>query len=365
MNAAALDPDPLAGCSKYRSLRLLGRGGMGEVVLAEHVALGSKVVVKLLHAELGTKAHLVDRLRLEAQALARLSHPNLVKVTDFDRTPAGRPFIVMEYLAGRSLRDELTARGGTLPVLDAIDLACQALAGLAVAHEAGLVHRDVKLDNLFAVAQVVEGASEAPAPLMVPTGTGIVVGTPRFLAPEQARAQPLDHRADIYALGLVLYTLLAGRGPFDDARDLAEIAKAHIIRQPEPPSRFAAQPIPPALDAAVLRSLEKSPDARFQSAAEMAAELRRIAASCAQVAPAPAGWIATVPLGAAEPAGVHAAPAPGTTVPLRPASPVAAAAPRADPPPAPGRFPPWAALAILAAAAVAGVGVGMLLLRLL
>src|SRR5690606_36943766 len=138
-------------------------------------------------------------------------------------TPKGRPFFVMEYLPGRSLSDEVEARGGFLPVAEAIEVSRQALAGLGHAHAAGLVHRDMKLDNLFVVdpsttggktlvkildfgvAKVVGGAGDAPSPLMVPTGTGVVVGTPRFFAPEQARGQKLDHRADIYAMGLVVY----------------------------------------------------------------------------------------------------------------------------------------------------------------
>ncbi len=287
--------DPFEGGEKYRAIKELGRGGMGEVFLAEHMALGTRVVIKLLHAELSAKNTLVDRMRIEAQACARLNHPNIVRVTDFDRTPSGRPFFVMEYLPGRSLGDVIAERGGFLPVPEAIDIARQALDGLGAAHAASLVHRDIKLDNLFlcdqttqsgrplvkildfGVAKVMTGAGDdAPAPLMIPTGTGVVVGTPRFFAPEQARGKPLDHRADIYAVGLVLYTLVAGRGPFDEARNITEMAKAHVFKKPEPPSHFAQQPIPDRLDGIVLRAIAKQPEQRFQSAAEFSAMLSRV-----------------------------------------------------------------------------------------
>jgi serine/threonine-protein kinase len=323
--------DPFEGQEKYRALSELGRGGMGEVYLCEHVALGAKCVVKFLHVSLAAKAAVVDRMRLEAQALARLNHPHLVRVTDLDRTPSGRPYFVMEYLPGRSLRDEVTARGGWLPVPEAIELSRQALAGLGAAHRAGLVHRDVKLENLFVcepaedpgssagaaarstggagrprilkildfgVAKVLHDAGgAAPAPLAVPTATGVVIGTPRFLAPEQARGKKTDHRADIYAMGLVTYALLAGRGPFDEARSIAEMAKAHVLTPPAPPSRYAPQPIPPALDAAVLRALAKDPDARYPSAEDFSAELERVrAALSTPAADAPA--VATAPTAA-------------------------------------------------------------------
>src|SRR5690606_3770089 len=274
--------DPLDGSEKYRAIQELGRGGMGEVFLCEHVGLGSKVVVKLLHAELSDKSALVDRMRLEAQALARLNQPNIVRVTDFDRTPTGRPFFVMEFLPGRSLADLVAERGGVLPVPEAVNMVRQALAGLGAAHQAGMVHRDIKLDNLFVadatghdgqvrptikildfgVAKVLAPTGDAPAPLAVPTKTGMVVGTPLFFAPEQARGQKLDHRADIYAMGLVLYNLLAGRGPFDDAANITEMARAHVFKVPDPPSRLAPQPVSAELDAIVLRAVQKKPEDR-------------------------------------------------------------------------------------------------------
>lgn len=292
--------DPLEGSDKYRVIKELGRGGMGEVFLGEHIALGTQVVIKLLHLELSNKSGLVDRMRLEAQACARLNHPNIVRVTDFDRTPRGRPYFVMEYLPGQALSEEAEGRGGYLPVAEALDMTRQALDGLAYAHEAGLIHRDIKLDNLFVVepkkptdkkvvkildfgvAKVTDtGGDDAPAPLMVPTGMGVVVGTPRFFAPEQARGQKLDHRADIYAMGLVLYNLVAGRGPFDHCQTITEMARAHVLTPPAPPSQLAPQPIPPALDQAVLRAIAKTPDERWPSAEAFAQALAAIDVSAA------------------------------------------------------------------------------------
>lgn len=293
-SAAAPKPTLLEG-TPYRFIAPLGRGGMGDVVEAEHIALGKRVVVKLLQERHAGRADYVDRMRIEAQALAKISHPNLVQVTDFGQTAEGRTFLVMELLRGKTVRDELEARK-FVPVLDAMDMLRQTLAGLAAAHEAGIVHRDVKLDNLFlcdapdggrrtlkvldfGVAKVIGVMGDnTPLPLAFPTAEGVAMGTPRFFSPEQARGRQVDQRTDIYAAGMVLYHLIAGRGPFDRHTTLLDLSRAHAFEAPEPPSRLAPQPIPPALDAAVLKALAKDPNDRFRSALEFAAELERIAA---------------------------------------------------------------------------------------
>jgi serine/threonine-protein kinase len=284
--------------ARYRLLGRLGRGGMGEVFEAEHVALKKRVVVKLLHARHGHQPQLLDRMRVEAQALALVRHPNLVEVSDFGHTSDGRAYFVMERLYGRTLREELDARGA-LPPLEVIDLGRQLLAGLAAAHGAGLVHRDVKLDNVFlcdpegsintntnvsldrksrpslklldfGLAKVV-GAGQRPlAPLVIPTDEGVMLGTPRFFSPEQALGRPVDARADIYSTGALLYAMVAGRAPFDHYTALYELAQAHAAEPPEPPSRYAKQPIPPELERVILKALEKRPEDRFQTAAELA-----------------------------------------------------------------------------------------------
>ncbi|WP_434043228.1 MULTISPECIES: serine/threonine-protein kinase [Sorangium] len=316
--------DTLLYGTPYRPVRWLGRGGMGEVIEAAHVGLDKPVVVKLLHRDLNREPRLVERMRVEAQSLARLAHPNLVTVTDFGRTAEGRTFLVMERLLGRTMREELAARGA-LPALEALDLVTQTLAGLAAAHGAGIVHRDVKLENLFVcdadaqgrrvvkvldfgIAKVVApgGDGRAPAPSLYQTEEGVLVGTPRYLSPEQACGLAVDARTDVYAAGVVLYTLLAGRGPFEHVRPVHELVRAHASEVPAPPSWHAPWPVPPELDRAVMRALEKRPELRFPDAPAFAAELSRIAAALGSgagtasvvtpVVPPGLGWQSTAPL---------------------------------------------------------------------
>ncbi|WP_437279639.1 serine/threonine-protein kinase [Sorangium sp. So ce375] len=293
----------------YRAVRVLGRGGMGEVVEAEHRALRKRVVVKLVRRALAHDPRFADRLQVEARALAAVSSPHVVSVLDLGQTSSGRPYFVMERLEGRTLGEELQRRG-PLPVAEAIDLVRQVLAGLAAAHRVGLVHRDVKLDNVFlcapgaaapggarvakvldfGVAKVLDGALAGAAPgapsavdgPAYPTDAGLLVGTPRTASPEQARCQPVDARADVYAVGLLMYTLVVGHGPFAHVEDALGVLRAHVLEAPAPPSRVAGQRIPPALDRAVLKALAKRPEERFQSAEAFGEELGRIAAELAE-----------------------------------------------------------------------------------
>jgi serine/threonine-protein kinase len=283
----ASERDPLAETA-YRTLRPLGRGAMGEVVVAEHRRLRKEVVVKLLHERLIADAHYVDRMRVEAEALASLSSPHLVQVTDSSVTPAGRPFFVMELLHGVVLREELRARGA-FAIPDALEITRQILVGLSVVHDARLVHRDVKLENIFycddqgrrtvklldfGIVKVLPRGSGVE-PLYKPTDAGVAMGTPRYFAPEQALGRPVDARSDLYSVGVVLYTLLAGRGPFDDHKGLPELIVAQVGERAAPPSRYATQQIPPSVDELVLRALEKSPDARYASASDFLFSIAR------------------------------------------------------------------------------------------
>jgi serine/threonine-protein kinase len=269
-------------------LNRLGGGGMGEVFEVEHVPLRKVLVAKVLRAELTREPGLVDRMRVEAQALAALSHPNLVAVTDFGQTDDGRPFFVMERLRGGTLSDEIRARGA-LPVELAIDIARQMLRALSAAHAIGLIHRDIKLDNVFlhqgpdgerivkvldfGVAKVLPRATELGLqPPSLATAEGAVVGTPRYVSPEQVLGRPVDERADLYAVGLVLYTMVAGRGPFAELKGI-ELLKAQATLKPKPPSAYAECRVPPALDALILRALEKQPEHRFASAKDLEREL--------------------------------------------------------------------------------------------
>jgi serine/threonine-protein kinase len=283
----SVNEDPLVDTG-YRTLSWLGQGGMSEVFVAEHVELRSSVVVKLLHSALADRADLAERMRVEGQSLALLRHPNVVQVIDAGHTRSGRPFLVMEHLIGRTLGAELRARGA-LPCEEALMIVQNVLAGLAAAHALGIVHRDIKVENIFlhrrhdgtriakildfGVAKILESANRVmPEPLSVPTRCGSVVGTPGYLSPEQAQGRPADQRSDLYAVAVVFYKLITGRGPFDEFRG-ARLIEAHINEPPRPPSWFARYGISRNLDGVVLKALRKDPDRRFQTAAELALAL--------------------------------------------------------------------------------------------
>jgi eukaryotic-like serine/threonine-protein kinase len=299
--------DPLTG-TPYRIIGRVGEGGMGEVYEVQHVVLGRVMIAKILRESLASDRGLIDRMRVEAQALGALSHPNIVEVVHFDWTRDGRPYFVMEKLHGRTLGDELRARG-CVPPGEAIEITCQALAGLEAAHQIGLVHRDIKLENLFlhspgegrrvlkildfGITKVLGGAERGPAPPILPTADGAIVGTPRYVSPEQVLGRPIDGRADLYAIGLVLYAVVAGRGPFDHIRG-SDLFDAHVRLEPDPPSSHAPQPLAAELDAVILRALSKDPADRFQRAAELAHALDRIARTLSS----PVGWLATTPAAA-------------------------------------------------------------------
>lgn len=270
LSAESLD-DILAG-TDYRAVGRLGKGGMGDVYVVEHPGLGRKFALKLLRSELLHDRQFADRMRVEAQAAARLQHPNIVEVVDFWLTRAGSPCFVMQLLQGKTLGQELAAKR-RLAVDDAIDLTQQALSGLAAAHSLGVVHRDITPENLFlhevprlprtlkildfGLARVLPGASrQAPDPLALPTKTGALVGSPRFMSPEAARRERVDHRADLFSVGVILYVMLTGHGPHD--------VRAARVAVPS----ALGEGIEPRLDAIVLRAIEERLEDRYQTADE-------------------------------------------------------------------------------------------------
>lgn len=277
--ASTRNIEELLAPTPYRAIGILGRGGMSEVYVVEHQVLGRRFALKLLHSRYASEPQLVDRARVEAQALARLHHPNVVTVVDFWVSDGGKPCIVMELLRGHTLEREMITRP-RLPPAEAVAIVLQALSALEAAHRIGIVHRDVKPENLFlhdvleygvvvkvldfGLARIVEGASRAPAALALPTDTGHIVGSPRFMSPEAARAGRVDHRSDLYSMGLVLYLLLAGHGPFD--------AGSSVLRGP---SAYAGPVVSHELDAAVVRALRERPEERYESAQEFATALER------------------------------------------------------------------------------------------
>jgi eukaryotic-like serine/threonine-protein kinase len=286
--AGAIATDPLAG-SKYRALRVLATGGWGIVYEAVHVDLGRHLAVKVLRPDFARDRLSIERMRVEAQALGHLRSPHIVEASDVGQTEDGRPFFVMPLLLGRTLVEELRQRG-CLPPAEAVDLVQQLLAGLAVAHRAGFVHRDLKLENLFlcdegggrpvlkildfGVIKVLPTAT-AVEPPGVRTGEGEVVGTPKFIPPEQATGREVGPPADIYGAGVVLYELLTGRDPFYGVTGFVPLLQAHVGEDPAPPSQIAPQSIEPALDDVVMRALAKRPQDRYASAEELSAALAR------------------------------------------------------------------------------------------
>lgn len=371
---SSVDLDALRG-TPYRMLRTIGRGGMGEVVEAEHRRLGKLLVVKLVHPELA-HPYAAERLRVEAQILSRLSHPNLVEVSDLGITKEGRPYLVMERLTGRTLLDEVIARS-FLPPDEAVQIAADVLSALEAAHAAGIVHRDIKSENVFlhnasdsrgitrrvvklldfGVAKIL-ASDQAVEPSRFPTEEGSLLGTPRFCSPEQAHGRSkIDHRADLYAVGGMLFMMVTGRRPFEQS-GMFELMHAHLSEPPPVPSSVAPQPLSAALDAAILRALAKKPEERFPSAAAMTRALWDALqgpaafspAFVAVPAPAPAAAPSAEPTGASTPVApaLAAASAPASLSPstLASPSPIPAASPQAF---APG-LPPNAALGLSPAA---------------
>jgi len=287
-STAEVQEDLLEGTA-YRALRRLGAGGMGEVFEAEHRTLGKIVVVKVMHARFDDSPALVDRLRIEAQSLANLSSPHLVQVHDLGTTAAGRPYFVMERLEGANVSELVEARG-VLDVPTTLTIAAQVVSALEVAHRAGIVHRDIKPDNVFVcdpesatptvkvldfgIAKVV--GTGGPAPLAHPTDDGAVLGTPRYLSPEQAKGEPVDARADIYSVGLLIDFMLTGQPPFADVHDFLGLVQAHALRDMGPPSERAPQSVPASLDAVVVQATARSLDARYGSATDFADALATV-----------------------------------------------------------------------------------------
>jgi serine/threonine protein kinase len=278
---------------KYEIEGKLGAGGMAAVYRARHLAFGEVRAIKVVNSRLADDEDFLRRFRNEAVVARRLHHPNAVRVDDLDMTEDGRPFIVMEYVEGQNLR-EMIRREGALSLRRSVRIARQVASALAAAHELGIIHRDIKPDNIllagagpeetakvldFGIAKMKEGALGDSGALM--TRTGMVVGTPQYISPEQAmgrRGSELDGRADLYSLGVVLYEMVTGRLPFES--DTAMGLILHHLQTPPPPPRDLRPEldIPDPLSAVLLRALEKEPEKRFSSAAEMAGALEEVLA---------------------------------------------------------------------------------------
>jgi tRNA A-37 threonylcarbamoyl transferase component Bud32 len=285
--------DPLVGAligERYRLLGRIGEGGMGLVYRAEHVLMKKVVALKLLHTELGNVDDAPRRFEREAQSASRLNHPNIIVVTDFGRAASGQLFLAMEYVPGVSLATLLEA--GPLPPGRAVHIVRQILDGLEHAHAQGVIHRDLKPANImlatysdprqaeavkildFGIAKVLstsQGDGEVPL-----TQGAMVFGTPSYMSPEQATAQEADVRSDLYSCGVMLFEMLTGRKPFV-ADDLVKVMALQVTAPPPRLSTVAPQlRTPAALEAVVMRALEKDRARRFQSAAEFRQALERV-----------------------------------------------------------------------------------------
>ena len=274
----------------YRIDRLIGAGGMGEVYRARDARLGRDVAIKVLPGELSVDADRFQRFEQEARAAAALSHPNVLAVYDVGRHD-GSPYIVAELLEGETLRERL--KRGALPVRKAVDTAIQIARGLAAAHGKGIVHRDLKPENVFittdgrvkildfGLAKLTQAepslAGTSNLPTTPPqTKSGVVLGTLGYMAPEQLRGLPVDHRSDIFGFGAILYEMLSGQRAFRG--ETAIDAMMAILEDEPPPISAAERQIPPALADIVERCLAKQPTARFQSAGDLAFALEGLAA---------------------------------------------------------------------------------------
>ncbi|MCW7941795.1 serine/threonine protein kinase [Streptomyces hygroscopicus] len=288
---------------RYQLRDLLGEGGMASVHLAYDTVLDRQVAIKTLHTELGREQAFRERFRREAQSVAKLTHTNIVSVFDtgedtlFDGgsdassgTPT--PYIVMEYIEGQPLGSVLDAdiqQYGAMPADKALKVTADVLAALEISHEMGLVHRDIKPGNVMMtkrnVVKVMDfGIARAmQSGVTSMTQTGMVVGTPQYLSPEQALGRGVDARSDLYSVGIMLFQLVTGRLPFEADSPLA-IAYAHVQEEPVAPSSINRS-LPPAVDALITRALKKNPNERFPNAEAMRGECLRVAASLTAAAP--------------------------------------------------------------------------------
>ena len=278
--------EPGAALKHYRIVELLGKGGMGEVYAAEDTRLGRKVAIKCLPRGLAADPERLRRFTQEAKAASALNHPSILTIYDVDEVD-GQPFMVTEFIDGQTLRERLHAPAAAIPLGEAIDIAGQVASALSAAHAAGIVHRDVKPENImlredghaklvdFGLAKIEQDAlagstDETVAAVGAHTTPGIVMGTTAYMSPEQARGLPVDARSDIFSLGVVLYEMAAGRPPFQGETPSDVIA---AILRFEP---AAVADLPPDLEHTLRKALEKDRDERYQTAKDLAADLKRL-----------------------------------------------------------------------------------------
>ncbi|MBA3457893.1 MAG: protein kinase, partial [Deltaproteobacteria bacterium] len=279
----AIGEDLLLGTTigAYRVARLMGIGGMGRVYKGVHPTIGSRVAIKVLSRECSDRRDLVERFFAEAKAVNMIRHESIVNVLDLAMLPDGRPYIIMEYLDGAPLANLIDAavhQQQPLPLGGVARLAAEVLDALGAAHGKGIVHRDLKPDNVyvtpsgrakvldFGIAKLTDTTTGSS------TRTGSLLGTPHYMAPEQAAGRPVDHRADLYAMGVILFECFTGRKPFN-ADALFDLLRMHVEVPPPSPRQFRPD-LPPELEHVILVALAKQPEQRFANVQAMSMALQ-------------------------------------------------------------------------------------------
>ncbi|MFZ5443659.1 MAG: protein kinase domain-containing protein [Myxococcota bacterium] len=268
--------DPLLNqqVGSYKILKLLGTGGMGSVYLGEHTGIGSRAAIKFLHEHLASNPDLVQRFYAEARSVNVIGHANIVSIFDMNVLPPNRYYLVMEYLEGQSI--EALVQKGSVPLGRTVHILAQVCDALDQAHQAGVVHRDLKPENIMLVKR---GRQDDFVKILdfgiaklhgnVPsrkTATGVIIGTPDYMAPEQAAGEVVDGRTDQYSVGVIAYEMLTGKTPFA-GMSITQMLVAHLSQDPRPPHEVNPS-VPPALSQVVMKALAKKPDARFKSAGD-------------------------------------------------------------------------------------------------